>query len=89
MKSKQDRKLETLGMLIIEVYEPDSKLIYRKEVEFKGYYATGQHAQHPDGYFLGADLDDALDNVARTAAELMRQERQRRELFNATHQIKR
>ena len=89
MKSKPVRKLETLKALIVEVYGTDSRLVQRKDAEFHGYYATCDEPDLPNGYYLGATLDDALEGAARAATELMKQERMRRETDNATATIKR
>lgn len=78
-KLRRDHKLETVRALVVEVYAADSELVYRKDVEFPGYYATGHHPQLPNGHYLGQTIDDALESVARTAAEHLRLEREHRE----------
>ena len=87
MKSKQDRKLETLEALIVEVYGTSSQLVQREGAEFSGYYATCHEPDLPHGYYLGATLENALEGAARAATELLKQERIRRELHNATATI--
>ena len=87
MKSKQVRKLESLKALIVEVYGADSQLVQRMDLEHSGYYATSNDPDFPDGYFLGRTLNDAIEAAAVAATYLLRRERMRRELHNATATI--
>ena len=89
MKTKQDRKLEILKALIVEVYGADSQLVQRMDLEYSGYYATSHAPDFPNGYYLGKTLNDALEGAARAATDLLKKERLRRELLNATVIIKR
>ena len=89
MKSKQVRKLETLQALIVEVYEDDSQLVQLKDVEFRGYYATCDDSEFPNGYYLGETLDDALESAVRAAIGLLKTWREHGETDNATATIKR
>ena len=89
MKTKQDRKLAILKALIVEVYGTDSQVVQRMDLEYSGYYATGHDPDFPNGYYLGKTLDVAFEGAALAATALLKKERLRRELHNATATIKR